>query len=82
MTFIYIYDIIYIDEGDLNMKFNFSSIEHDDIEFKTDSGQIFKLIFKKPEYRAYKFNGFKWIDMKLGSSNPDPLKEYILKNFD
>lgn len=64
------------------MKFNFSPIEHDDIEFKTGSGQIFKLVFKKPEYRAYKFDGFKWIDMKLGSSIPDSLKKYILSNFD
>lgn len=64
------------------MKFNFSSINYEDIEFKTNSGQIIKLIFKKPEYRAYKFNGLKWVDMKLGSSDPDSLKKYILNNFD
>ena len=55
---------------------------HPDVEFLSGTGRQVKLVFGK-EYRAHIYNDRykEWEDMKLGSLNPETLKEYIQKNF-
>lgn len=56
-------------------------MQREDIEFKTECGQTWRLQFEKPEYKAYVFVRGRWRYMYLGSAIPEPLKQYILKKY-
>ena len=45
--------------------------------FTSGTGKDIKLVFERVEYRAYQKFGSDWIDMRLGSVNPEPLIKYI-----
>lgn len=51
-----------------------------EFHFRSGSGRQIKLMFVKNEYRAYYKSGLDWVDMKLGSCVPEPLRDYIIKN--
>lgn len=53
----------------------------EDIEFQTECGQKWKLVFEKTEYRAYVYMHGGWKPMHLGSGNPKPLQDYIMDTY-
>lgn len=52
-------------------------MKKEDIEFTTDKGTQMRLVFEKPEYRAYKKSGSKWEKTKWGSCLPAPLQKFL-----
>ena len=49
--------------------------------FISGKGKKIKLIFERVEYRAYQQLCGDWLDMKLGSSVPEPLIKYITERY-
>lgn len=64
------YDIAFWKKKDKKYK------EKPDIEFVTDNGNAVKLVWEKPDYRAY-ING---VRSKYGATIPQGLIEYMKKN--
>lgn len=52
---------------------------HDDVKFKLSDGASVKLIWEKPEYKAYILRKGEWVYMRLGGTNSENLKQYILR---
>lgn len=50
---------------------------HPDVKFKLNDGTSVKLVWEKPEYKAYMLRKGEWLYMKLGGTNSENLKEYI-----
>ena len=52
---------------------------HDEVKFKLSDGVSVKLVWEKPEYKAYMLRKGEWLYMKLGGTNSENLKQYILR---
>lgn len=58
-----------------------SKKQNPDICFRTEAGYDVRLRWEGAEYRAQmdKHKGMGFVDMRLGSCNPGPLKKYIME---
>ena len=57
-------------------------MERPEYEFVTKKSTHVKMEWfpKLKEYRAFKVMKYDYVDMKLGSVLPDPLRKYIIEN--